>query len=369
LRIIEVYKDVHPYVRGGIERYVHDLSAFLASLGHDVTVLAASDGLPDGGSVRLEGFAVEGYPCAGRLLSTPIAPGLSDILRKSEADVFHFHLPLPTAVMSWILSGSRTPYVVTYHSDIVRQAFLLPFYGPFLRRFLGRAEKVLATSPVYAGSSRWLSGLSNVEAIPIGADTEFFNPGDKTDCAEDSEYFLFVGRFRSYKGIHVLLDAWRMMPDLPLVLAGGGPLRSQILQTASSHKLNIRLVDDPSDEELVRLYRGATSLVLPSIHRSEAFGMVQVEAMACGTPVISTDLSTGVPWANRNGVSGIVVPPGDPEALSDAVRSMTEPSLRGRLASGALERALTYFNAPELLSRVEEALRNALKDHEQPSTC
>ncbi len=363
MKIIQVYKDVHPFVRGGIERYVHDLSVFLAASGHEVTVLAASDGLPDGGHVRMEGFTVDGYPCAGRLLSTPISPGLADVLRESEADVFHFHLPLPTAVMSWILSGRRTPYIVTYHSDIVRQAFLLPLYGPFLRRFLGRADRVLATSPAYAGSSRWLAGLSNVEIIPIGADPEIFNPGDEADTREHSDYFLFVGRFRSYKGIHVLLDAWKTMSDLPLLMAGGGPLRSQIIQTVFARKLNIRLVEDPSDEELVRLYRGAASLVLPSIHRSEAFGMVQVEAMACGTPVISTDLRTGVPWVNMDGVSGLVVPPGDPVALSDAVHSMTEPSLRKRLASGALERALTHFNAPELFSRVEAALSNAIENN------
>ena len=359
MRVTEVYKDVHPGTRGGIERYVHDLSTHLASGGSEVTVLVASDGLPEGRSVDLDGFTVSGYPCIGRLLSTPLAPGLADVFRRVETDVFHFHLPLPNAVMSWLFSGRNSPYVVTYHSDIVRQALLLPLYGPFLKRFLAGASEVLATSPAYVKSSKWLSGLDNVSVVPIGADPLRFHPGAGVDTAGGGGYTLFTGRFRSYKGIGVLLEAWRNFPARPLVLAGGGPMRDEIIRTADSEKLNIRLVEDPTDDELIQLYRGARCLVLPSIHRSEAFGMVQVEAMACGTPVISTNLPTGVPWVNENNVSGLTVTPGDADALAEAVVSLDDDVLRDRLAAGALSRAIAMFNGPELLGRVETALRRA----------
>lgn len=359
MRVTEVYKDVHPFTRGGIERYIHDLSVQLASGGSEVTVLVASDGLPEGCSADLDGFSVSGYPCMGRLLSTPLAPGLSDVFRGVETDVFHFHLPLPNAVISWLLSGRKSPYVVTYHSDIVRQALLLPLYGPFLRRFLTGANQVLATSAAYVRSSKWLSGLDNVSVVPIGADPLRFRPASEEHRAGRGDYALFTGRFRSYKGIRVLLEAWRNFPTRPLVLAGGGPMREEIIRTADSGKLNIRLVEDPTDDELVLLYRGARCLILPSIHRSEAFGMVQVEAMACGTPVISTNLPTGVPWVNENNVSGLTVTYGDASALAEAVLALDDDALRDRLAAGALSRASAMFNGPELLGRVETVLRRA----------
>lgn len=136
-------------------------------------------------------------------------------------------------------------------------------------------------------------------------------------------------------------------------------MREEIIRTADSGKLNIRLVEDPTDDELVLLYRGARCLILPSIHRSEAFGMVQVEAMACGTPVISTNLPTGVPWVNENNVSGLTVTYGDASALAEAVLALDDDALRDRLAAGALSRASAMFNGPELLGRVETVLRRA----------
>jgi len=353
MKILEVYKDVHPFVSGGIERYIHDLSAFLSSRGHSVTVLVARGPVMD--TAEVSGFRVKTYPCHGRILSNPVSPGLGATMADENADVVHFHLPLPSAVMARFWSGGG-PYVVTYHSDIVRQALFLPIYGPFLRRFLARAFRVLATSPVYAETSPFLRKLNNVTPVPIGTDLRKFHPS--ADIPEYG-YALFVGRFRSYKGIDVLLEAWRRIPEEPLVMAGGGPLAEKIEKTASRHSLNIRIMQDPDDDELVKLYQGARCLVLPSTRRSEAYGMVQTEAMACGVPVISTDIPTGVPWVNRNGISGIVVAPGDPDALAAAVADLRDPAMRHRLGQGALDRAVRHFDSGMLFSRVEEILTAA----------
>ncbi|OPL18476.1 MAG: hypothetical protein AVO35_03870 [Candidatus Aegiribacteria sp. MLS_C] len=349
MRIVQVYKDVHPFVRGGIERYVHDLSAFLAGRGHDVTVLVAGRG---GRRRELSGFTVLEYPCLCRVLSNPVSPGLGAVLGSTAADVFHFHLPLPSAVMAWSMSGYREPYAATYHSDIVRQAFLMPFYGPFLRRFLRRAGRVLATSPAYRDTSIYLSGLDNVSVVPIGVDLAHFRPSGRPS----EGYALFVGRFRGYKGIEVLMEAWRNLPGRRLVMVGGGPLEGRIRSITEDSGMKIELRGELEDDQLLETYRGASFLVLPSTMRSEAFGMVQVEAMACGVPVISTGIPTGVPWVNMHGVSGLVVPPGDPEALADAVRSMEDPATRDSLSAGALERARGTFDSRSLFAEVEELL-------------
>ena len=354
MRILQVYKDVHPFVRGGIERYIHDLSRYLAGRGHEVNVLVASGA---GTSKEVSRFNVIEYPCLCRILSNPISPSLRRILKTTPADVLHFHLPLPSAVAAWLLSGRDTPYVVTYHSDIVRQALFLPVYGPFLRKFLRGAVRVIATSEAYRDTSEYLSDLENTDVIPIGSDLDVFKP---PEILEKGDYVLFVGRFRKYKGIELLLNAWNEFPERRLLMVGGGPLENEVRRRIQDENLNIVIVSNPSDQELVKIYQQARCLVLPSTLRSEAFGMVQTEAMACGIPVISTALSTGVPWVNASGVSGLVIPPGDCLALVEAVRKLDDPHLRSKLAGGALERAERCFNAYQLFARVESLLEEAV---------
>lgn len=355
MRVLEVYKGLHPGVKGGIERYVHDLGVYLTGRGHGVEVMVPG-GRRAGGSVSLEGMTVTTVPGLATVLSNPITPGFGLRLRRNRADILHFHLPLPTAVLSWSLWGDGRPFVVTYHSDIVRQKTLLPLYGPLLRRFLRRASRVLATSPVYAASSRFLAGLPNVSVVPIGVDTSRFSPGP----GAEGDYFLFVGRFRGYKGIHVLLDAWSRLPGTRLVMVGGGPLEGEVRSRVGREGLQVELVGAVDDAGLLRLYRGARALVLPSTHRSEAYGMVQLEAMACGTPVISTALDTGVRWVNRDGETGLIVPPDDPEALAAAVRRMADDPLRDRLSRQALARARGELEASGTFAMVERAMEDFL---------
>lgn len=355
MRILQIYKDVHPFVRGGIERYLHDLSRYLTGRGHKVDVLVAGN-VRGGSKIEISGFDVIEYPCICRILSNPISPGLCSMLKNIPADVLHFHVPLPSAVIAWLLAGRDTPYVVTYHSDIVRQALFLPFYGPLLRRFLKGASKVIVTSPVYRDTSIFLSDLQNTEVVPIGSDLDTFKPSN-TDI--DGDYVLFVGRFRKYKGICVLLDAWKEFPRRKLVMVGGGPLENNVRNKIREDSLNIEIVSNPDDRKLVELYQQARCLILPSTLRSEAFGMVQTEAMACGIPVISTALPTGVPWVNSDNVSGLIIPPGDSRALADAVRRMDDPPVHSRLSTGALKRARSHFNAEKLFFSVESLLEEA----------
>lgn len=356
MKVLEVYKDVWPPVRGGIERYIHDLGRFLVSRGHQVPVLTASRSLRLSARTSCsDGMTVTEAPCLFRVLSNPVCPGLGRLISGAGQDVTHFHHPLPAATLSWYFGRRKAPHVVTYHSDIVRQAALVPLLGPFIREFLEKASSVLATSPPYVESSPFLRGLGNVRVVPPGVDTGFFTPGGE----EPGDYFLFVGRFRSYKGIPVLLEAWSRLGGTRLVMVGGGPLESAIRKRISAGGLDVELVGEVDDNRLRSLYRSARAFILPSTARSEAYGMVQLEAMACGTPVISTALATGVPWVNRHMESGIVVPPNDPEALAGAVTAMLDDDLRARLSRGALERCRSDFDQARSFSLVEEALRDA----------
>ncbi|MFO7626735.1 MAG: glycosyltransferase [Candidatus Fermentibacteraceae bacterium] len=354
MRILQVYKDVFPFTNGGIERYIHDLSSFLAQRGHEVAVLTAGSGLRQK-SASVSGFTVIELPALGRVLSNPISLSYGRAMRRWRPDVAHFHLPLPTAEVARLMDPGETPFIATYHSDIVRQAFLLPLYGPLLKKFLKRAFLVLATSGRYARTSPYLKGLDNLRVVPIGVDLSHFAPGSEGRA----DHFLFVGRFRSYKGIQILLDAWKAMASPPpLVLAGGGPMEGWIRERITA--LPVRIILNPTDDELLALYRTAAALVLPSDRRSEAYGMVQLEAMACGTPVISTNLPTGVPWVNRHMKTGLVVPPGNATALAEAVaRIRDDGPLSQELSRGALERAQRTFDSKRLFQEVESCLTEA----------
>ena len=356
MKILQVYKDVFPEVNGGIERYIHDLSLFLNSRGHTVQILVAG-----GGRRQIGTLEVEGVWSPFRILSNPVAPGYTRFLEQTDADVVHFHLPLPSAVtaMSAIRKKLRKPYVVTYHSDIVRQAFLMPFYGPVLRRFLTGAAGVIATSDNYIRSSEYLRNLSNCESIPIGVNLDIFKPDSKVE----KKHYLFVGRFRKYKGIFVLLEAWKKMNNPPdLILAGGGGLIQRVRENIKLNKLPVSIMSDVSDSELVKLYQGAKALILPSILRSEAYGMVQVEAMACGTPVISSDLPTGVTFINNHNETGLHFATGNSSELTRAVEKLEEShNLRMRLSENALLKAHRLFSGSALFEKVEECLIKATK--------
>ncbi len=357
MKILQVYKDVFPQVNGGIERYMHDVSHFLQDRGHSVSILVAG-----GGHRIVDGLSVSGIWSPGRILSNPVAPGYARFFTETDADVIHFHLPLPSAVLGWSLvqKSRRKPYIVTYHSDIVRQSFVMPVYGPLLKRFLEGASKVIATSQKYILTSKYLSSLQNTAAIPIGVDLERFKP----DSDVQRDYYLFVGRFRRYKGIFVLLEAWREMQDPPdLVLAGGGGLIQKVKEFIKKHNLPVTIAVNVTDSQLVRLYQGAKALILPSIQRSEAFGMVQVEAMACGTAVISSNLPTGVSWVNKHNETGLLFSPGDPSALCRAVDQFEKSDKkREEMYSRALSRAQNNFDSTALFRKVEECLIKATEN-------
>jgi len=351
MRVLHVYKDLFPPRTGGVERYIHDLCIFLRERGHDARVLIASSGFSlRSRSEQRDGIPVTVAPSFGRILSNPVLTGFAAALRRERCDIIHFHHPLPAAALGWALARPSAPFVVTYHSDIVRQAALVPLIAPLLWRFLRSASAVLATSPVYAETSPFLSRLGNVRVLPPGVDRRVFSPGPSSS----SGYFLFVGRFRSYKGLPVLIRAWRGLSGLRLVLVGGGPMEKGLRRLAAELSVEADFAGEVDDADLVDLYRGARAFVLPSVARSEAYGLAQLEAMACGVPVVSTLLPSGVPWVNRDGETGLLVEPGDQEGLSSAVRSLCDDALRERLSRGALARA-AELDASRHFTDVEQA--------------
>jgi rhamnosyl/mannosyltransferase len=174
---------------------------------------------------------------------------------------------------------------------------------------------------------------------------------------------LFVGRLVYYKGADVLVRAMAGL-DADLVLVGRGPLGAELRRVALEAGTRAVFLPPQDDDELAAWYRAADVLCLPSVARSEAFGLVQIEAHAAGTPVVSTSLPTGVRFANLDGITGLVVPPGDPRALRAALeRLLADDELRRRLGGQARERAVREFTVPRMVAGTVEVYREAAEVH------
>jgi rhamnosyl/mannosyltransferase len=292
-------------------------------------------------------------------------------LRRLRPDIVHLHFPNPMGDLTFLLSGWRGRLVVTYHADIIKQRRLLPLYQPVLNRLFQRVDRIIATSGDYIASSATLSAnKAKCTVIPLGIETA---PLDLTDadgpavCALKREHgdriIAFVGVLRYYKGLDVLIRAMKDVRGRVLI-AGRGEERDRLETLAREIGVADRVVllGEIDDDRRRQLLHAADVLVLPSIDRCEAFGLSQLEAMACGTPVVSTNLPTGVRFVNRDGETGVIVPPGDQHALAGALtRLLDDEPLRTRLGEAAARRVRETFTAERMVESTRRVYDEVLE--------
>ena len=351
----------YPPVRGGMEQVLASLCQ--ATRGRiDNEVLAFSDSRETRHDV-VDGIPVTRLGSISPARSTPIAPAMTSAIRRSTADLIVLHEPNPWGLLSCAIARPAAPLVVYFHSEVVRPALQYAhFYHPIARAVYSRAARIVVASPPMANHAAALQPYKDrISVIPYGTDPEEWAATETTRrrAREIRESFgsmplaLFTGRVVRYKGCDVLL---RALKDLPVaaVLAGDGPLREELMTLSAELGLSnrVRFAGEVSPDERLALYHAADVFVLPSVTRAEAFGFVQVEAMACSRPVISTNLGSGVPWVNQHGVTGIVVEPGDVAALREALSSLlSDPSMRDRMGAAARQRVQEQFTLTEMGKR------------------
>lgn len=365
MRVLHVGKFYPPH-HGGMETHVqtlaHELSAQV-----DVEILVSAD---DRRTVREMdgGIPVTRIGAAATFASASINPGMARAIRRADADVVHFHHPNPTGVLSYLASGRRGPLVVTYHSDIVRQRILGAAFSPVLNRFLRGAHAILASSPDYAQSSPVLRKHGErVRIVPFGIRAHEFETADADTVARIRAQYgprivLGVGRLVYYKGFDYLVRAM-VAVGAKLVILGDGPLRGALQARAEELGIADRVAFPGQVPALAPWYHAADVFVLPAIARSEAFGLVQLEAMAAGTPVINTRLDSGVPFVSRDGESGITVPPEDADALAAALnRLLADPDLRERMGAAARVRVRREFSLERMTTDTLAVYREAVTD-------
>jgi glycosyltransferase involved in cell wall biosynthesis len=350
--VLHIYHDFWP-VRGGIEDYLAGLSRAQSANGVEVSVLCANDQprtlVEWVGDVRV--IRARAY---GRFY-TPFCPSWPLWVRRLRPDLVHLHLPDPVGEWSAWLTRPRT-MVVSLHNDYVRPEWAVRLHRPLHRGVLRRAGAIIVGAPDYARSSVVLRDLQNhVRIVPYGIEADRYSPGSGMRAG-----VLFAGRLCYYKGVEVLLAAASSVEAL-LTIVGDGPCRRRLemqarrlcagkgrtyapdtpARSAGSRQPggHVRFLGALSESELIERLQSNRVFAFPSTGRAEAFGIAQLKAMACGLPVVSSDLP-GVAWLNRHEESGLHVPVRNPAALAVALnRLLFDNELWNHLSAGAVARA------------------------------
>jgi glycosyltransferase involved in cell wall biosynthesis len=357
LRVTHIGK-FYPPVPGGMERVVQSLCAVTKGRLEN-RVLAfntSSQTIED----VVEGVPVTRVGTWGSAGSVPVAPSFASYLRHVDTDVMILHEPNPWALLAYAAVRPRVPLAIWFHSDVIRPKLQYNlFYAPVARPAYRDASRFIVSSPVLADHAAALQPYRDrVTVIPFGIDFDRWSPTELI-CkrAQDirrgvtGPIVLFAGRHVPYKGVNVLIEATVPL-DVTVVILGDGPMRQawESLAGRQNGHADFIFTGEVSDAEMHAHFLACDMFVLPSVTSQEAFGFVQLEAMACGKPVISTDLPTGVPWVNE---TGLVVPPSDPGALREAIRRLAEdPALAKRLGIAGQTRARAQFTMSEMGDRL-----------------
>jgi rhamnosyl/mannosyltransferase len=365
MRLLHLNKFYHPEV-GGIEQVVRTIAEGMHRRGHESRVLVS---VPEGWGGRddVEGVPVTRTSSFGVAKSVPLSPTFPPRLWQAsrDADVVHHHLPNPLSVVSHLTTPSPdAPVVATYHSDIVRQQTALKLYRPLLDRFLDDIDHIFVTSPRLLDQSTHLApyrGKASVVPLSIDLDDygQYDGPAVELPGDPDRPTLLFVGRLNYYKGVEYLLDAMPSL-DADLLVAGDGDRRDALEARADRLGVTDRVhfLGYVDEERLHAYYDRADVFVLPSVEPSEAFGIVQLEAMAYRTPVVNTNLPTGVPWVSLDGETGLTVPPRDADALASAIAELLDdPERRRAYGDRARERVERHFERERMLDTMESRYR------------
>lgn len=369
IKVLQVNKLYYPEV-GGIEKTLKQLAEGLNE-STDLQVLVCQK--KGRGTVDcINGVRVCRTGSFGVAASVPISPSFVLRLRKEakDKDIIHLHMPFPLGDLACLLSGFQGKIVAYWHSDVVKQKKWMFLYRPIMERFLKRADVILVGAEGIAKGSQYLTPyLEKCQVVPFAVEDRILQQGKEhiekngTRNKKMIPTFLFAGRLVYYKGCSILLEAFSKMKETAqLVIVGTGPLKGELEEQCKTLGIDdkVNFTGFVSDEQMEFYFRNADVFVLPSVERSEAFALVQLEAMAYGIPVINTNLPSGVPEVSIHKETGLTVAPADSEALCDAMDWMVkypkEREAMGRAARKRLEENYTQEKMIDNMKRIYDSV-------------
>lgn len=389
MRVLHLGK-YYPPVPGGVEYFLADLLSALERQGIATGALVHEVGVAStaGASPNDVGPTVYHVPTLGRFFYVPISPAylrwLNRCILEFRPDVLHLHLP-NVSVFTALLSrrAQALPWVVHWHADVVRSrvdrrlAFAYHFYRPLEQRLLATSAAVIATSPPYLQSSDALRPWrQRCTTIPLGLDASRLKaPGarETTDAerlwGRTGLRVLSIGRLTYYKGHDILIQAMGMLPDARAIIVGTGDQASRLNALIRKYGLQdkVTLWGDATPAALAALLASCDVFCLPSIERTEAFGLVLLEAMHFAKPLVVSDIpGSGTGWVVRQGGNGLLTNPGDASSVASALRQLGEnPARRVALGRQGQEALETSFGIDAIAERVADIYETVLRTHPQ----
>lgn len=363
MRILQLGK-FYP-IRGGVEKVMSDFTIGLNSIGVYCDMLCVHK--PDGGfhSNKVD-FGTHLILCnkTKEIARTVFSIDMVRKLRKLSRnyDIIHIHHPDPMASLALFLSGYKGRVVLHWHSDILKQKLLLKLYKPLQSWLLRRSDIIIGTTPKYINESPFLRKYISYKTdfVPIGVDPVISDSNIVEQIKKrykNRKIVFSIGRLVTYKGYDYLLDATKTLDDNVILLIGGkgplyGHLQSRIKKEKLEHK--VKLLGFLSNMEKNAYFEACDIFCLSSTLKTEAYAIVQIEAMSCYKPVVSTNIpGSGVPWVNKNGESGIVVEPHNPGALSSAINNLVrDEHLYNSLCMGARKRYEFNFRKESMIKKM-----------------
>jgi rhamnosyl/mannosyltransferase len=374
MRVLHVYRTYYPDPPGGLQEAIRQICLAVKPHGIHSTIFTLSPApepatisYPEADVVRLRSWVAPASCDIGGLKAFTTFRRLA-----SMADMVHYFFPWPFADLLHQTLPSHTPAVMTYISDIVRQKCLGRMYTPLMHRTLSQMRAIAASSPAYARTSPILTQARihpKVQIIPLGiaepdqvrnaADIDIFL---RLGLNAAQPYVLFLGVLRYYKGLHTIIQAASTI-DAPIVIAGSGPEEHHLRSLAAAQRRpNIIFAGQVSDAEKHALLKHCTALVLPSHLRSEAYGMVLIEAAMYARPLVSCEIGTGTSFINQHNRTGFVVPPESPHELGAALNTLVHDPARARsLGRAARRRYEEMFSGSVLGKAYADFFRSALQ--------
>jgi len=372
MRVLQIGKYYYPAV-GGMESVVRDLAEGLNSRKFETDVLCSGDSMVHQDSI-IDGVNVSRCSSWGVVAGTAMSPDMIRRLRKriDSYDIVHVHHPNPMATLALLLARPRCKVVLHWHSDIVKQKVLLRAYGPLLEWQLRRADAIVATSPNYAETSPYLlANKRKTSVVPIGINTQRLRLDrellDELKARFRGKKIIFsLGRMTYYKGFRYLIEAMRYLPENVIVLLGGsGELKDGLTSLSRGLGVMDRVVflGHIHDDDLAAYYGLCDVFCLPSIARSEAFGVVLLEAMVHSKPMVTTSIrGSGMSWINVDGLTGLVVAPENSMELGSALgKLLNDPAFADRCGENAharFDRMFTSDTMVEGIVRVYDEVMN-----------
>ncbi|MCM2395693.1 glycosyltransferase family 4 protein [Rhizobium sp. S95] len=369
MRVLHFFKTYWPDTFGGVERTIHAIARGGRKYGIDAEILSLSTN-PEQNSLNFDGSFAHKAKLDFQFASTGFSTEAFSRFKElsAQADVIHYHFPWPFMDLVHLWTSPKAATVVTYHSDIVKQKFLLQLYKPIMHKFLGSVDCICATSPAYTETSPVLSEYKDkTSVIPLGLDEADYPHATPEELLRWQQkfkhpFFLFVGVLRYYKGLHTLLVAAKKV-DADILIVGAGPMEKSLKAMSEQLGLhNVHFLGSLPDASKSALLELCTAFAFPSHLRSEAFGLSLVEASMFGKPMISTNIGTGTSYVNLDGETGFVVSPDDANALAQAMQDcLQQPERMHQLGANARKRFEAQFTADKMCERYASVYEVALR--------